>query len=426
MNMFNTRSLGLIALALGAALSVLSLILPGEFRTLTHDTQAYYCYDYFFQHGVNSQTPTAVSSRCGTYTDRYPIRPHHFLPREYPVLALIPFSLEPLTSFSDYRLAFEILMSVVFAVTCLMLFRERKSALVAFLIYSILGNITLALNRFDLIPALFVLLAFTAALRRRFVFSYLLLAVSVMLKLYSLPLVVPLFLAEQQTYRPGKFYRRFNGLVVFLAALAVAQTVAYLIDPAGAFGALTFFLHRPIQIGSLDASILWLLTFLGVKVCIFLSYGSINIASHSCNSQNYISMGIFDQLVTGASSLFFIGLLIKTISNQIKKRFDLAQTVVAVLLITLVTDKVFSPQYLLWITPLLALRYALSAKILIWWGGICLLTAVSYPFFYQLGYHSQAGTEALLAFVATRNCLLSIFTIQFIFNARRLHLLVRS
>lgn len=419
MNKFQLWCLGLGALIFGAVLSLHSL-LPNEFKSLSHDVQVYYCYNYLFQRGYDQTTPQSYTYMCGTYANEYPLPAHHFLPNEYPILSLIPFLFGPPNSLPTYNLTFEILMSLVFVGVGFILYRQRKASLTAFLIYSLLGNIVITLNRFDLIPSLFVLLSLISALKKQFLLSYLLLAISVMFKLYSLPLLLPLFIAEQQQFKSRtSFLQRLRGIAIFLLTIILIQSIAVLINPANSLNPLAFFLRRPVHIDSLAASVIWLLSTLGVPSCIFLSYNSLNIAAQTCSMQISSGLGIWGELLSLIFLLTLIGLSVKIITNQVKQRLDLPQACIGILLAILITNKVFSPQYLLWVSPLIAFRYGLNLKVLIWWSGICLLTSLFYPFLYGVGYHSVMGTNILFFAMLIRNCLLLIFTIYFVFNIKQ-------
>ena len=112
---------------------------------------------------------------------------------------------------------------------------------------------------------------------------------------------------------------------------------------------------------------------------------------------------------------------------QWRGKLTLPQAFLAILLVIIVTGKVFSPQYFIWLAPLVA--YAIGLEDLFWfvaWCLISLLTTVIYPYLYGVKGHI-ADAPAVPAFypaIAYRNLLLALFVIAYLFDV--FHLRSRS
>jgi hypothetical protein len=107
-----------------------------------------------------------------------------------------------------------------------------------------------------------------------------------------------------------------------------------------------------------------------------------------------------------------------TILWQWRGRLDLVQTFIALILVFIVTGKVFSPQYLIWLIPLLAYQGAFNKLWLLLWSGISLLTTLIYPYLYMLTTDARLApfVPGFIESVALRNLLLLLLTLAFLFN----------
>jgi hypothetical protein len=357
------------------------------------------------------------------------------LPFEYPPLTVLIFSLPLLVPLLNYQISFAFVMAAITLgiYWLLQLYGPSSSALV-FAFYLLIGVPALALVRFDLLPALLTLLCVIAAERHRWTIAYGLLAFGVLLKIYPILLLPALLLAEQQALgclhvpvhdlagREGlKQYcsmlqgiRRWHwqNCLLFLIILLVTTAIFAMLDFHGAVvSQLSYFLERPIQVESTGSTVLWITRHMGISwQRIEYSYGSINIVGDKL-AQN-VSLVEMSCLVMGITYILWL---------QWCKKLDLVQASIALLLVFLATGKTFSPQYLMWLIPLLAYAGAFNRIWLFCWGIISLLTAILYIFFYSqlpssINAHIIILPVGFLAVVNVRNTILVALTLAYLFN----------
>ncbi|MBO0792167.1 MAG: hypothetical protein J2P36_14645, partial [Ktedonobacteraceae bacterium] len=104
---------------------------------------------------------------------------------------------------------------------------------------------------------------------------------------------------------------------------------------------------------------------------------------------------------------------------QWRGRLDLTQAFIALLLVSIATGKVFSPQYLIWLIPLLAYAGAFDARWLLLWGTTSLLTTFAYAFFYTRAMsdiNMLINTPGFFETVGLRNAFFVLITLSYLFN----------
>lgn len=304
-----------------------------------------------------------------------PAKPFHALPHEYPLLSIIPFTLTMLAPSHWYLLVFAIWMSLIAGGVYFMLKRFKSSgAAIAFVVYLVVGSWVTALARFDLVPAALTLGAVMLAERARWKWAFVLLALATLLKFYALVLILPLFIAQQKQCSGARWFswRRWDGFARFIAVCVVVTTISLLLNVDGTLGSLAYFKDRPIQVEAFQAGLLWLGSFLGYSLQFVYSFGSGNVLSELSSP---VSLG---------ATLCFVAGLCYTYWLQWRGRLDVATASLVALLVATVTAKVFSPQYLIWVTPFVAYMGKSNWKWLASWGGVAVLTSFIYPYIYTL------------------------------------------
>lgn len=301
--------------------------------------------------------------------------PLHALPHEYPLLTIIPFTLVAFVSTKWYFVAFAIMMAFVAGVMYFLLKRYKSTgAALAFAFYLVIGSWATALARFDLIPAALTIGTVILAERAKWRWAFALLALATLLKFYALVLILPVFIAQQQQFSGSKWYawRRWDGITMFVFVCMVVTAFSLVLSVDGTLGPLSYFGYRPIQVESFPAGVLWLASFIGYPLGFDYSFGSGNVLSP-----------LSAQISLAFTLCFVLGLLI-IYWLQWRGRLNLALACLLTLLVVIVTGKVFSPQYLIWVTPFVAYVGKSNWKWLVSWGSVGLLTTFIYPHIYTI------------------------------------------
>ncbi len=392
------------------------------------DAARYQCYALTFWLG-SSAVNLLPHSQCYFIDASVVQGPFHMLPLEYPPLTLVIFSLSLLVALPYYQLLFALWMALtsVLIYWLLLRFGPRGSALV-FALYALVGAWATAEGRFDLVPAALTLLCILAAERKHWTAAYVALAFGTLLKIYPLLLLPVLFIAEQQEAQrmdiplqsmpavPGELWRTLKGILrwqwknalLFFGILIAVTGLFALLDFQGAvMSQLSYFAQRPVQIESTGSSILWLGSKFGYPAHVEFTYGSLNVVS-----------ALGNKVAFGFEIAFILGYLY-TIWQQWRGKMDMVQAFIALLLVFITTGKVFSPQYLIWIMPLLAYASSLDVLWLIWWGSISLLTTIIYPYLYTRTTNVLLVqyVPGFIQVVAIRDALFMLLTLAYLFNS---------
>jgi hypothetical protein len=394
----------------------------------TSDVTRYECYALTFWFGGKAAALAPQIDCTFLPPQIVSLPPFHALPIEYPPLTLLLFSPPLLAPATYYPLLFAALMALTALLIYHLLLRHGpRGAALAFAIYLFLGEWGLALLRFDLVPTALTLLAVLAAERGRWTAAYIALAGAVLLKIYPLLLLPLLFMAEQRAagrqleqtdeapagiWRPAHLLRsirawRWRNLILFGALLLIVTGFFALLNVQGAVASqLSYFVERPLQIESTPTLVIWLGRLFGQPVQVVYTYGSINVLSPP------------DAAVSTAATVALIGGYLVVLWQSWRGRMDFAQGTLAALLVFIATGKVFSPQYLIWLIPLLAYLTGLSARQFPFFALIALLTSTIYPFLYTRVQNATLVWQVpgFLPIVGLRNLLFALFTLGYLFN----------
>ena len=368
------------------------------------------------------------------------------LPTEYPPLAILPFSFTLLPPLSDYQSVFSwwAAAAVIVGYLGFLRFSDRRRAL-AYFVYLVIGSAGTLVARFDIFPALVTLAALWALQRRHYAGAYLLLAVGVLLKLYPIFLLPLPLIAQWQalhatarvvglveapagaladgrrrrawsprqivgwlraTLRSPATWRVAEGAVIFCAAVGLGFALAFILNPSGALTEFTYASARPLQVESTPATFLWLGTLFGIPAHPDFSFVSLNF------------VGPLDVVLKPLSTLALAAGCVWVYWRFARGRLTLAQAFLAVLSVVVVANKIFSPQYLIWLTPFVAEVFGFDAL----WLLICGLTTLIFPYLYGVRNPIQTVTYdvAFMPIVAVRNLLLLSFTLRAILSAEPL------
>ena len=160
-----------------------------------------------------------------------------------------------------------------------------------------------------------------------------------------------------------------KGATLFAGVVALGFGVALLLNPSGALSEFQYAGARPLQIESTPAALLWLATFVGIPAHPDFSFVSLNY------------VGPLDVVLKPLSSLALVAGCVWVYARLARGRLPLAQAFLALLGVVTVTNKIFSPQYMIWLAPFVAEVYGFDLL----WLLICGLTTLIFPYLYALG-----------------------------------------
>ena len=396
------------------------------------DAPRYQCYAQIFWHGGQgfqqlAQTPCSFFSDFSISVSS--VAPFRILPLEYPPLTLLLFSPPLLVPPAWYVVAFAGLMAcAALGIYWLLLRHGPRGAGLVFAGYLALGAWGTAEGRFDLIPAGLTLLCVLAAERKRWALAYSALALGFLFKIYPILLLPALFLAEQLTLGrinrpsqslpflswPGAIWRELCGFknwrwghafLFFALIFGVSACFAIINFHGTVVSQLSYFANRPVEIEATGSTLLWLATLLGHPVNVVYTFGSANIVSD------------LGGVVSLAFDLLFVLGYACVILWQWRGRFGLTQTCIVLLLVFIATGKVFSPQYLIWLSPLLAYGGFYNRRWLLLWGSISLMTTIIYPFlFVKAPIMLVPNVPGFIEIVSARNLLLILLILAMLLD----------
>jgi hypothetical protein len=318
--------------------------------------------------------------------------PLYALPLEYPPLSVIMFSLTvlpplfgPIASITLYTVWMALLALVSYA-----LFRHfegaRRAHLAAVAVLIATGSVLLI--SYDLAPVVATLGALWAVERRTFTLAYILIALGVLLKLYPI-FLLPVVVIEQlqalgrvpPTYElRGRIAALFTrgavpaaarGLAVCAGLILVTFGLFMLRNAGGALSAFGFAVRRPLQFESVPATLLWISHFIRVPVELQYSFGAFNWVSPYDGPFKLLSTAL---LVLGCLLVYF---------RQLTGKLSFKQAFLASLCVVVATNKVLSPQYFIWLLPVVVAVDCFDAI----WLLICALTLLEYPLILPLRHH---------------------------------------
>lgn len=256
-------------------------------------------------------------------------------PQEYPGLAELLFLL-PLAYPGSYRVGFALLTLVT--LTLLVVWGVRRSGDdwgVRLLWYLTVGSVGLLAQRYDIVAAAVTYAGLDGARRGQWTRAWAWLAIGVLLKGY--PLVFWQLVAAAERRERGRW--PWLTLVAAAGATAAGLALPELTHPGAALNAWRYLAERSIEFESGPATLLY--WFAASR---FTSgYGSVNI-----------SAGPVDHLVSLGMWGVGLGFVSLAAWQVLRGRWSLMQAATLALGAVLLTSKVFSAQYLIWLAPLAA------------------------------------------------------------------------
>lgn len=342
---------------------------------------------------------------------------------EYPPGALPMFALPGLAEpgknqqvSAGFRRAFETLMWMCGAVALLAMavvlrvLRRSDLNVWAALCFAAVAPLLLGsviLSRFDLWPAAICVAALAALVSNRLRLGHALLGLGITAKLFPV-VFVPLGVAYVWK-RAGR--REALTCLALLAGVVGAIFLPFVaLSPGGVWESLSVQLSRPLQVESLGASLL----LVGHHV---LGFGLAGETSHGSQNVAGSAAGVF----AVATTVLQVGVLGWIWASFARGRGDgeaLVRSTAAALCAFVALGKVLSPQFLIWLIPIVPLvrgRRGLWASALL--AAALVLTQVWFPFrYFRLALHFEAGLSWVLL---ARDLALVALTVLLAFTLRR-------
>jgi hypothetical protein len=256
-------------------------------------------------------------------------------------------------------------------------------------------------DRLDLLLALLVVCSLELLTRRvHYLASFVVLAVAVNFKLVPVVLAPVWALAAQPTgFGDLARGRNLAQIAIRAALLLLLIGVIFLPyfktggEPALAF--LTYHQARGLEVGSILSTVPLVLQAFGQELIVVYSYGSINLVSPVASVLARLAPPLAAGCLGGATLLLFLHVrrLAATGTEAAGRPRTLGQlhptTFAAYTLLFLMlfigTNKVFSPQYLLWLAPLVVLLPLQPRRRTLFFVGfvvVCALSTILVPFLY--------------------------------------------
>ena len=333
--------------------------------------------------------------------------PYREVAMEYPP-ASVAFTLLPALALGGtgplYRAGFVVEMLLVDALGLLAAARlarrvdaGRPRAMLAYVLaLAMLGPIVLL--RFDLVPAVCSLWALALVIEGRAGLAAALLGLGTATKLYPAVLVPLLVLGLVPAW--GWWRALARVLPPFAAGLALTTVPALLLSVQGTVASVTYHIHRGVQIESLWANAIELAHTLGVLPArVVYGSGSFEIASSASEEARTLSSAL-----TAACLLVTAALVWRAAAARGLSPPGWAAAITLGVLAFMLPARVLSPQYLIWLAPLVGMvpwRRGRRGALLL--SLASLLTHVIFP----LRYDQLRQLEALdVGLLTLRNLLL--------------------
>jgi uncharacterized membrane protein len=253
-----------------------------------------------------------------------------------------------------------------------------------------LGYVTF--TRYDWWPALLTAAALAAIVAGRNRIGHGVLAAATGAKVYPVVLV-PLTLA--QAWRTRSVRHALIAAACFVVVLAVIVLPFAAIAPGGVGDSLFVQFSRPLQIESLGATALLVAHGIGAySPRVVAGSGSHNFAGSLANGL---------AVLTSLTEIALLGGLYLAFARSRRTRQQLVDACVLAVLAYLVLGKVLSPQYLIWLVPLVPL---LSGRIRLPAAGLFLAALVLTQVYFQFRYDEIIRLERLTWVLVVRNLVL--------------------
>lgn len=315
----------------------------------------------------------------------------HLFPQEYPPLTVLLFSLTMTPRTTSPIAQWELWMFLVFFLGWLLFYRfSGRAAAWRYALYVLaLGIVGFA--RFDLVPGVLCVGVLWAARQRAWIVSALLLALATLLKFYP-AVLLPLLVIEAWRGSGQRVRAVLAPLGTWLVVVGGGLLVPYLLNPASLTSILGYQSGRPVEVESIFGTIAWLGSLVGIAAPSLQAYSSFNFGGP-----------IAAALAPLSTPLLVLGVVV-VYAWVWRRRLPLGRAFLLCLGVVMLTDKVLSAQYLLWVLPLAAE----DGGDMWLWLAIALLTQIEYPILFGQFFRDDATRWIFMLAVLARNTLLCV------------------
>jgi uncharacterized membrane protein len=327
---------------------------------------------------------------------------------EYAPLSLPIFLLPRLVAntYSEYHVAFAVEMLVfdlIGLVLIALLTRRLGSApwkaLIAYTLF-LLAIGSIVTDHFDIVPAILVLFSLYAFMRGWNIASWAALGLGTMTKVYPI-VVVPILALYLLKWRDRR--RLVQGVLAFTLTLILIAVPCLIISPSGFYNSFDYHFERGLQIESTYASLVLLGDTWGFNSTkLVFDYGAWEIDGQLADVLAHLA-SIVMLLALGA--VYFRYFRQQRFHYQERDHgLDLVLYATLAILVFLLANKVLSPQYIIWIYPLVPV-IALRRRFLLW--AIFIMVGLLTMYIFPDNYLDLVAVKPRLVYaLVLRNALL--------------------
>lgn len=344
--------------------------------------------------------------------------PYRDFASEYPPVAMLLFSLPRLVSGPSYQifaLCFEVEMFLFSCgVISLMTFLgwrqwhsiKRVASALALYSFFILALGAIVKSRFDLAVGFLMLASVVSFIADRRLFAWMLLGVGLMTKIVPV-LIAPVFLIAH--YRRGDLKYLWQGPMVAVGTSIAIALPVLIASASGLAGAFLYHAERPLQLESSWASVLLVWHAFGdLDLSVMSSYGSHNVYSSGSDLLALVSAPVTVILLLAGYYIFWRANRPREFETYETETFPQPQQILRFSALAIATfiagGKVLSPQFMIWLLPLVPLITGRDRRlVLALFGGVLILTQIEFPDRYWSLFMLERN---IIVLVALRNVVL--------------------
>ncbi len=336
---------------------------------------------------------------------------------EYPPVLMFPILVAriPSETFWGFTRVLALVISLAYLACLWVAYRlwqhlpaERRLSWPTVLLLSLAGIIALGqiyVTRLDVFPSLVVLLAIWKFLERRWLLSAVWVAVGVLTKGYAIVLAPVFWLV---LWRQGKYRALAVATATVVTILLLTNIWLGWITDGAYWESFRFHAARGLQIESMYALVPYVGNLLfDVPINVYVENNSWNI--EMVNGGGWLLTASTILPVVGMMALcFMFWRLIRARGAHNVTPLLVVRTATLFVFLFILTFKVFSPQFLIWLTPLLYLVGPLHSKAFFaTFLGVMLLTQMIWPSLYWL--LEEAHPVGVLMLLARNAGLITLF-----------------